>query len=273
MKNRIVPFAAAIALAATLGACSGSANVAVTNPIPAIQSYIAGLRASGSATTAVETTKTQPQVQQTAPDLTPYRCEYDAAVKAWIVYYYSPSQKKSYKCQPKEDKTVTIVEVTDTTLVYTEGDTLDTSKVTVDATAAAEKAAATTTASPAPSASATPAPSGGTTTVTNNTVVINNITLISAAEARKKHKKDATNPVYVVVTNNTPVYIDASTGNTITATATDGGAVSVGGGTAVGGTVGATPTAAPSVAPTAAPSTEPVASPTPTPAPTTTPAT
>ena len=141
MNQRIATFAAAVALAATLGACSGQANIAVSNPSPAIQGYISSLRASGSATTAVETTKTQPQVQQTAPDLTPYRCEYDATVKAWIVYYYSPSQKKSYKCQPKEDKTVTIVEVTDVNLVYTEGATLDTSKVTVDGAAAAEKAA------------------------------------------------------------------------------------------------------------------------------------
>ena len=252
MNQKVRNLVAAIILSSTLAACSGSANVNVANPFPALQSYFAELRAGGSAKEAVTSTATVSAAQQqsAATDLVPYRSQYDATLKAWIVYYYSPSQKKSYECRPQPDKSVKVVEVTDVNVVYQEGETLEVNKVTVDAATAAEKAATTT----------TNTTTTNTTNTTTNNVTITNVTLISAGEARKKHNRKTDNPVYVVVTNNQPVYIDASTGSTVTATV--GADVGVGGdGATVGGVVTTSP------APTASPSPAPAASATPSPAP------
>jgi hypothetical protein len=50
-------------------------------------------------------------------------------------------------------------------------------------------------------------------------VQITNVYLISPGELRKRHHRRSSNPVYVVVTNNTTVFVDASTGKTVTETA------------------------------------------------------
>lgn len=253
--NNLRRWAAAALITATLGACSGSGAVQVQ--VPGLQAYLTSLQSAGSAKTSIDTVKTETVVvQQTATDLQPYRCEFDATVKAWVVYYYSPSKQKSYVCRPKADKSVTVTEVTDATLVYQPGDqmdtTIDTTKVTVDASQATQTAVNQVT--------------NNTTTNTTNTTVNNNVTvqnvyLISAGEAKKKGRAASTNPVYVVqVNNNQEVYIDASTGQTINAGA--GAAVSTGAGSAtVGGTVTTTPSAMPSAMPSAAPSAMPSAAP------------
>lgn len=184
-----------------------------------------------------ETSSNATVQQQAASDLVPYRSEFDATLKVWIVYYYSPSKQKSYRCAPQADKSVQVTEVTDVSLIYQQGDTLYVGQVKVDAAAAAQTAAntaSTETASPSPSPTATPAPTptpaptatpapAGNTTVNVTTVQITNVYLISPGELRKRHGRRSSNPVYVVVTNNTTVFVDATTGKTVTETADPNG--------------------------------------------------
>ncbi|MDB5097456.1 MAG: hypothetical protein JWM80_1877, partial [Cyanobacteria bacterium RYN_339] len=155
MKQTFIGLVAAIALSTVVASCQGNGAVSLTNPLPAIQSYIQQLRTAVTPQQAVTQTSADPSVQQkSATDLVPYRSEFDATLNVWIVYYFSPSKNKSYRCAPQADKSVTVTEVTDVTLVYQQADTLDVSQVKVDAAAAAQAAASatTTTASAAPSA-------------------------------------------------------------------------------------------------------------------------
>lgn len=156
MRKTTCRLALVAALTTTIYACQGAGSINLTNPLPALQSYLAELQTAVSPKqTVLDTASNATVQQQAAPDLEPYRTEFDATAKVWVVYYYSPSKGKSYRCQPNPDKTVTVTEVTDVNLVYQPGDKLDVNQVTVDPSAAASTAVAVA-ASPAPAASASP---------------------------------------------------------------------------------------------------------------------
>lgn len=173
---------ATVLLAASLGltACSGSFNVSA----PPLQGGGGGQ--VSSALQAYDTTQSSSQLKGVG-DLQLYRCDLDKSTNQWTMYYYSPSQQKSYQAVQNNNQVVLTV-VQDASLAFHPGDEIDHSKWHVDSDKAAQVATQTLVQNVSQ-----------TTHVTINVsqVTITNLYLISAAQFQSMTGVAASAPVWV----------------------------------------------------------------------------
>jgi hypothetical protein len=210
----------------SLSACNGNANIAVPAGL---------LSASGSIQDAFTSIETSAQLRAVGPDLQPYRAESDPGDSTiWVVYYWSPSMNKSYRCRTsaRNHQVIDIVQTTDTNQVYQADYKIEKSQVKVSSDSAAAAAVASINAnnnnSATTSANATTTTNNNTTNTTTtaqtstvNNITVNNITnvqVISPKECKDRTGRSVTAPVYVFVTANNKAYVDAATGQTIVTT-------------------------------------------------------
>lgn len=267
MTIRSIALAAAVTL--TLAACSGTANITVPNA-----TLNTSVAASGEVHDAFNTTDKSTQLQTVVgTDAVAYRATNNTQTNTWVIFYYSPSKNKSYQCTEINGSVNSVVEVTDTTMIYKPNYTIDKSKVSVDVTQAKTSAVAAATASVTTGNTGVStganagvgvttggggASAGATATVNANTFT--NAELISPQQCQDETGKATSDPVYVVtstdVTVNVKVYVSAKDGSVVTTVNANASAS-----TSTTTTTG-TATTAPSASPTMAPSTTPTMMPT-----------
>ncbi|MDB5099237.1 MAG: hypothetical protein JWM80_3658, partial [Cyanobacteria bacterium RYN_339] len=126
---------AALSVAAllTLAACTGTANITVPNAT-----------INANAQDAFNVSDSSLDLQSVVgADASAYRATLDEqGTGNWILYYYSPSKQKSYRCtEHQSDKKVTeITEVTDVTLQFKVDYKIEKTKIKVDVNQAKAKA-------------------------------------------------------------------------------------------------------------------------------------
>jgi hypothetical protein len=239
----------AIAAMLTLAACSGTANITVPNAT-----------INANAQDAFNVTDSSLDLKSVVgDDATAYRATLDESGSGnWILYYYSPSKQKSYKCtETKEKKVIDIVEVTDVTLMFKADYQIDKAKIKVDANKAKETAATAAASANVNVGVGTTGSTGGggATGASVSASAFTKTSVISGKECKDQTGKDVAAPVYVVASASVSVkvYVNAETGEVV---------ATVNASSSTTTTVGGTTTPAPSASPTATPMPEASATPT-----------
>lgn len=228
----------------TLAACSGTANITVPNAT-----------INASAQDAFNVSDSSLDLKSVVgDDATAYRAMLDESGSGnWIMYYYSPSKAKSYRCTETRDrKVIDIVEVTDVSLIFKADYQIDKAKIKVDAnkakeTAATAAASANVNVGVGGSASSGSTGGGGAAGASVSASAFTQTSVISGKECKDQTGKDVSAPVYVVAsaTVSVKVYVNAETGEVVaTASASASSATTTGGATPA---PEATPTPLPSV--------------------------
>jgi hypothetical protein len=250
-----------VAVLLSIAACNGTANITIPNAT-----------INANAQDAFNVSDSSLDLKSVVgADATAYRATLDEAGSGnWILYYYSPSKQKSYRCteRAKDKAIIDITEVTDVTLMFKADYQIEKTKIKVDLNTAKQKAvqaaasanASVSTGGVSAGANANASTGGG--GAAGATVTASAFTkteVISPKECKDQTGKDVNAPVYVVAsaTVSVKVYVNAETGEVV-ATVTATASASSGGGT----------TTTPSATPTPAATPTPVATPTPTPVPT-----